>query len=87
MNDRFVKLCDFGLATVHNKRVHYRTTRKHTTDVGHPSYVPLEVMRGEKYGPKADVHNVGLIGGEIFEFDLFDCDSNKISPLPYPYSI
>ncbi|CAG2166191.1 unnamed protein product [Oppiella nova] len=36
---RFLKLCDFGLATVHDKRVHYRTTKKHTEDVGDILYI------------------------------------------------
>ncbi|CAG2172808.1 unnamed protein product [Oppiella nova] len=33
-NGRFIKLCDFGLATVHEKRIHYITKHKHTADVG-----------------------------------------------------
>ncbi|CAG2177140.1 unnamed protein product [Oppiella nova] len=37
-NGRFLKLCDFGLATVHDKRIHYRTTRKHTADIGDMRY-------------------------------------------------
>ncbi|CAG2168076.1 unnamed protein product [Oppiella nova] len=42
-NGRFVKLCDFGFATVHDKRVHYRTTQKHTADVGDVKYMAPEI--------------------------------------------
>ncbi|CAG2174898.1 unnamed protein product, partial [Oppiella nova] len=42
-NGRFVKLCDFGLATVHDRRVNYRTTRKHTADIGDLRYQAPEI--------------------------------------------
>ncbi|CAG2178831.1 unnamed protein product [Oppiella nova] len=39
---RFVKLCDFGLATVHDKRMHAQTGHKHTADVGDIHYMAPE---------------------------------------------
>ncbi|CAG2168288.1 unnamed protein product [Oppiella nova] len=59
-NGRFVKLCDFGLATVHDKRIHYRTTRKHTADIGDMRYMAPEIGQGEKYGLK-----IGIIGRDV----------------------
>ncbi|CAG2177346.1 unnamed protein product [Oppiella nova] len=44
--DRFIKLCDFGLATVHDKRIHYRTIHKHSADVGDIRYIAPEVSQG-----------------------------------------
>ncbi|CAG2176322.1 unnamed protein product [Oppiella nova] len=43
-NGRFLKLCDFGLATVHDKRIHDRTSQKHTPDIGDYRYVALEIL-------------------------------------------
>ncbi|CAG2167093.1 unnamed protein product, partial [Oppiella nova] len=83
-NGRFVKLCDFGLATVHDKRVHYRTTQKHTADVGDMRYIAPEVSQGGKYGHKCDIYSLALIGGNIFEIDLFNLeleDTNVYSEL------
>ncbi|CAG2168081.1 unnamed protein product, partial [Oppiella nova] len=81
-NGRFVKLCDFGLATVHDRRVHYRTTRQHTADVGDLRYIAPEVTQGQKYNHKCDVYALALIGGKIFDFDIF----NLGLPNSPPYS-
>ncbi|CAG2183991.1 unnamed protein product [Oppiella nova] len=35
-------LCDFGLATVLDKRIHYQTNNKHTADVGDMRYMAPE---------------------------------------------
>ncbi|CAG2171161.1 unnamed protein product [Oppiella nova] len=59
-NGRFVKLCDFGLATVHDKRIHYITKHKHTADIGDMRYMAPEIGRGEKYGLK-----IGIIGRDV----------------------
>ncbi|CAG2163101.1 unnamed protein product [Oppiella nova] len=76
-NGRFVKLCDFGLATVHYKRIHYRTTQKHTADVGHIKYMAPEVSQGEKYGHKSDIYSLALIGGELFDVKLNEIDLDE----------
>ncbi|CAG2171498.1 unnamed protein product [Oppiella nova] len=41
--DRFVKLCDLGLATVHDKLIHNRTSQKHTSDRGTQRYMAPEL--------------------------------------------
>ncbi|CAG2181976.1 unnamed protein product, partial [Oppiella nova] len=42
-NGRFVKLCDFGLAIVHDKDINYMTRDKHTTGVGTIKYQAPEI--------------------------------------------
>ncbi|CAG2163266.1 unnamed protein product [Oppiella nova] len=79
-NGRFLKLCDFGLSTVHDKRVHYRTTRQHTADIGDVRYIAPEVFQGKKYNHKCDVYALALIGGNIFDLDVFDLNNSQ------PYS-
>ncbi|CAG2164029.1 unnamed protein product [Oppiella nova] len=66
-NGRFVKLCDFGLATVHDKRVNYRTSHKHTADVGDVRYIAPEIYQGKKYGHKSDIYNLALIGDSLIQ--------------------
>ncbi|CAG2113136.1 unnamed protein product [Medioppia subpectinata] len=70
-NNRCIKLCDFGLATLHDPDRHYRTKYRHTNDVGTVSYQAPEVAVNKKYGHKSDVYSVALIGGEIFDVDLY----------------
>ncbi|CAG2177509.1 unnamed protein product [Oppiella nova] len=50
-NGRFVKLCDFGLATLHDKS-------KHTSDVGTIGFIAPEVVEGLKYNNKCDFTTV-----------------------------
>ncbi|CAG2106090.1 unnamed protein product [Medioppia subpectinata] len=70
-NNCFIKLCDFGLATLHNPDKHYRTKYKHTCDVGTLRYEAPEVAN-KKYGHKSDVYSLALIGGEIFDLELYE---------------
>ncbi|CAG2167259.1 unnamed protein product, partial [Oppiella nova] len=71
-NGRFVKLCDFGLATVHDEHIHCRTSQKHTPDVGTIKYQAPEINYGDKYGHKSDIYSLALIGGEIFDLKLYN---------------
>ena len=75
-NGRFVKLCDFGLATVHDKTFNYMTSDKHTTGVGTIKYQAPEVAQGI-YGHKVDIYSLALIGQNIFDFNLFFIDLDK----------
>ncbi|CAG2166211.1 unnamed protein product [Oppiella nova] len=43
-NGRFVKLCDFGLAVVHQKSIHLLTSKRHTSGVGTLGYIAPEVL-------------------------------------------
>jgi len=69
-NGRFVKLCDLGLCTVHDKRIHNRTSQKHTADRGTLEYQAPEVGQGRKYDHKCDIYSVALICGELFDLDV-----------------
>jgi serine/threonine protein kinase len=65
MNGRFVKLADFGLATIHEFDDHTHTKYKGTRDYRAP-----EVTRTRKYGMKADVYSLGVIVQELFNIDI-----------------
>ena len=46
-------------------------------DVEDVRYVAPEVVQCEKYGPKSDIYSLSLIGGVIFDMDLFKRDIKK----------
>ncbi|CAG2161405.1 unnamed protein product [Oppiella nova] len=75
-NGRFIKLCDFGLAKVHDKNINYMTPDKHSAGVGTLKYQAPEVVQGI-YGHKVDIYSLALIGQDIFEFNLFFIDLDK----------
>ncbi|CAG2170793.1 unnamed protein product [Oppiella nova] len=54
-NGRFIKLGDFGLATVHDKLVNYVSQNRHSSRVGDIRYMAPEVSRKDYYGHKADI--------------------------------
>ncbi|CAG2168617.1 unnamed protein product [Oppiella nova] len=76
-NGRFLKLCDFGLATVHDKYIHNNTQYKHTKEVGDVHYMAPEVIQGRKYDHKSDIYSLALIGGEIFDVDVSCIDTSN----------
>ncbi|XP_054161281.1 uncharacterized protein LOC128959358 [Oppia nitens] len=67
INGRFVKLCDLGLITVHEK-----VSQSHTSGVGSPKYMAPEVISGRKYDTKADVYSISVIIEELFDTDVND---------------
>ncbi|CAG2165278.1 unnamed protein product [Oppiella nova] len=71
LNGRFVKLCDFGLVTEHNSRIHNLTDNKHSINVGTTKYRAPEVAHGKKYDHTSDIWGLALIGGDIFSLDVF----------------
>ncbi|CAG2105916.1 unnamed protein product [Medioppia subpectinata] len=70
----FVKLGDFGLATVHS-----RTSKCHTRGAGTPKYMAPEVHSGNTYDTKADLYSVGGIGMTLFDIYNDDCHPNNSS--------
>ncbi|CAG2170883.1 unnamed protein product [Oppiella nova] len=68
-NGRFIKLADFGLATIHDSNIH-NTLNKHTAQVGDLRFMAPEIMQGIKYNHKSDIYSLALIGGEIFDLNL-----------------
>jgi serine/threonine protein kinase len=65
MNGRFVKIADFGLATIHEF-----DGQTHTKYKGTQRYVAPEVMRGRNYDMKADIYSLGVILQELFNIDI-----------------
>ncbi len=64
-SQRFVKLADFGLATIHEFDGH-----THTKYIGTKNYRAPEVMRTRKYDMKADVYSLGVIVQELFNIEI-----------------
>lgn len=62
---RFLKLCDFGLATFHE-----RSYMEHTQGLGTLKYIANEVNQGKVYDTRADVYSVGVMAQDIFDFDV-----------------
>ncbi|NXB44456.1 PAK3 kinase, partial [Leucopsar rothschildi] len=60
--DGSVKLADFGLCA-HLSPEHSKCSSR----VGTPSWMALEMVRGEAYGPKVDIWSLGIMGLEMVE--------------------
>jgi serine/threonine protein kinase len=65
INNRFVKIADFGLLAIHKY-----AEQSHSQDKGTPKYMAPEVIEGKKYDIKADIYSVGKIMKELFRIDL-----------------
>ncbi|CAG2181037.1 unnamed protein product, partial [Oppiella nova] len=69
-NGRFLKVSDFGLATLH----------EHSSAHGLPKYIAPEVRkRGVKYNHKIDIYSLA----KICELDIFDIDLDETTPQSY----
>ena len=64
-NNRFIKICDFGLIAIHKF-----AQQSHTKDRGHISYAAPEVLIGRKYDTKADIYSLGIILINLFNIDI-----------------
>ncbi|CAG2171417.1 unnamed protein product, partial [Oppiella nova] len=60
---RFIKLCDFGLATVHE------ASMSHTKNVGTFRYMAPE-LHDSNYTLKADIYSLGVIAQDLFDLPL-----------------
>jgi serine/threonine protein kinase len=65
MKGRFVKIADFGLATIHEF-----DGQSHTKYKGTIRYAAPEVMTSTKYDTKADIYSLGVIQQELFNIDI-----------------
>jgi serine/threonine protein kinase len=65
INRRFVKIADFGLATIHDSE-----GQTHTKYKGTIRYAAPEVMRTRNYDMKADIYSLGVILQELFNIDI-----------------
>ena len=70
-NGRFLKLCDFGLATFDSF-----TTVSHLVGKGTPKYMAPETLipsssTRTRYNTKADIYSLGVIAQELFDIDIY----------------
>jgi serine/threonine protein kinase len=65
MNGRFVKIADFGLATIHEF-----DGQTHTKYRGTQKYVAPEVLNSRKYDTKVDIYSLGFVLQELFNIDI-----------------
>ncbi len=65
MNGRFVKIADFGLATIHES-----SGQSHTKYSGTRKYTAPEVMNSKYYDTKADIYSLGVVLQELFNIDI-----------------
>jgi alpha-tubulin suppressor-like RCC1 family protein/tRNA A-37 threonylcarbamoyl transferase component Bud32 len=63
LGDRFVKIADFGLSTIHE-----REEESHSELTGTFKYMAPEVLT-RKYDTKADIYSLGVITQELFNFN------------------
>ncbi len=66
LNGRFVKLCDFGLATFHES-----AEQTHTEVLGTERYVAPEVLNGRNYDTKADIYSLCVVSQDLFDVDIY----------------
>ncbi|XP_054158278.1 uncharacterized protein LOC128956581 [Oppia nitens] len=69
LDNRFIKLCDFGFATDHNRTDTHSDS--HTSKAGTKYYTPPE-RNGRNYNEKFDIYSLGIIGLELFDINLND---------------
>ena len=63
VSGKFFKLCDFGLAKLHDDR-------SHTTGmIGTMKYMAPEIFKESHYDTKCDIYSLGVIGEELFEIN------------------
>jgi tRNA A-37 threonylcarbamoyl transferase component Bud32/ATP-dependent protease HslVU (ClpYQ) peptidase subunit len=64
-NNRFIKICDFGLIAIHKF-----AQQSHTEKRGHVRYAAPEVLNGRKYDTKADIYSLGIILMNLFNINI-----------------
>jgi len=65
-NGRYLKVADFGLASLH-----YSSFASHTKGVGTRQYMAPEVKLQTKYTPKADIYSLAVIAHKLFNLNNF----------------
>jgi alpha-tubulin suppressor-like RCC1 family protein len=72
MNARFVKLCDFGLAVIHEFE-----DQSHSSKTGSLKYMAPEVFEGRKYDMKADIYSLGVILEDLLK-DIISQNNSEL---------
>jgi len=66
-NDKIVKLSDVGLVALSD--FDDQTSRSHLS--GASKYIAPEIFRTKKYDQKSDIYSLGVIIGDLFNFDIY----------------
>ena len=72
-NDRFLKICDFGLA-----KEHEYNSMSHTEGVGTRRYCAPEVLIGFNGNYKSDIYSLGKMTEVLFDFNIDSESPEKI---------
>jgi serine/threonine protein kinase len=64
LNDRFIKIADFGLSTLHEN-----DDQSHTVGIGTRNYMAPEVQT-KKYDTRCDIYSLGFIIYDVFNFEF-----------------
>ncbi|XP_054167186.1 uncharacterized protein LOC128964580 [Oppia nitens] len=84
INNRYLKLCDFGLATEHNHQSQLHTSRTGTQHYMAPE-VNIEEIGDDRpvvsYNQKSDVYSLGVILRELF--DIIDINYDRNTHIDY----
>jgi serine/threonine protein kinase len=64
-SNRFIKIVDFGLATIHEF-----AEKSHSKDKGKNRYIAPEVVDSRKYDTKADIYSLGIVLKLLFDVDM-----------------
>jgi serine/threonine protein kinase len=65
LNERFVKLADFGLSVIHEF-----DEQTHTEGPGTPCFMAPELRGGRSYDTKVDIFSLGYVSQELFDVDI-----------------
>ena len=71
-NNRFLKLCDFGLSRDLSKESVSYTADMGTTGYMAPEVAPKIGYQRRKYTEKADIYSLHRIALDIFDFDIYE---------------
>ena len=66
-NGRYLKICDFGLATVH-----INNDISHTEGPGTMKYMAPEVSQSNHYSINAHIYSLRVIAQELFDFHIYE---------------
>jgi serine/threonine protein kinase len=65
LNDKYVKIADFGLATIHEFE-----GQSHTKYFGTRKYTAPEIINSIYYNTRADIYSLGVVLQELFNIDI-----------------
>jgi tRNA A-37 threonylcarbamoyl transferase component Bud32 len=71
-NNRFIKICDFGLIAIHKF-----AQQSHSENIGQIRIAAPEVLNGRQYDTKADIYSLGIILINLFDINIDWYENNS----------